>query len=64
MIKFLFFMFFIIPLGLINIFYLVQGLIFILVLILIFEGVNSGFSLISYFLGMDILSFGLVFLTF
>nr|YP_002265492.1 NADH dehydrogenase subunit 4 [Contacyphon sp. BT0012]ACF35077.1 NADH dehydrogenase subunit 4 [Contacyphon sp. BT0012] len=64
MMKFLFFMFFMIPLGLMNMFYLVQGLIFILVLMLIFEGVNSGFSLISYFLGMDILSFGLVFLTF
>lgn len=64
MIKFLFYLFFIIFLLEKKKFYLIQNLIFFLRFIFIIKGVELFFVDISYFLGLDVLSFGLILLTF
>nr|YP_010950997.1 NADH dehydrogenase subunit 4 [Thienemanniella triangula]WML69338.1 NADH dehydrogenase subunit 4 [Thienemanniella triangula] len=65
MLKFLFFIFFLIPLSLNKKnFWMVQNLIFFLMFIMIFFlNYNYFFLKISYFMGLDLLSYGLVLLT-
>nr|ALO76131.1 NADH deshydrogenase subunit 4 [Scirtidae sp. GENSP02] len=64
MMKFLFFMLFMLFLSDKKKFYFIQNLIFLMSLFFMFLGVNNQFMEISYFLGIDILSFGLILLTF
>nr|YP_010526599.1 NADH dehydrogenase subunit 4 [Megaxyela euchroma]UXP85891.1 NADH dehydrogenase subunit 4 [Megaxyela euchroma] len=66
MLKFLFGMFFMIPLCLLgNLYWLVQNLIFFFSLLFLFSGAYMfQWENLSYFLGCDLLSFGLILLSF
>lgn len=64
MIKYLIYMFFLIPLRSFNSWLVIQFYLVILILLFIFSNVNHFFSCISYFLSIDYLSYGLIILTF
>nr|UFZ13250.1 NADH dehydrogenase subunit 4 [Platychauliodes sp.] len=65
MLKFLFFILFLIPISLMNnMFWLVQNLIFLMSFFFIFQFVNNSlYYYISYVFGMDLLSYGLILLS-
>lgn len=65
MLKFLFLILFIIPLSFLkNSFWMVQNILFIIIFLLILYLPYSGhFMYISYFLGEDLISYGLIFLS-
>nr|WVD73143.1 NADH dehydrogenase subunit 4 [Monolepta bicavipennis] len=65
MMKFMFALFMLIPLGLLNKFWLVQWLMFILSFLFLFNYTSFYFNFqLSYFLGMDMLSYSLILLSF
>nr|UFZ13380.1 NADH dehydrogenase subunit 4 [Ctenochauliodes yangi] len=65
MLKFLFFLIFLIPVSLMqNFFWMVQNMLFMLTFFFIFQVANCNFyTNISYFFGMDLLSYGLILLS-
>nr|AOY39378.1 NADH dehydrogenase subunit 4 [Psephenidae sp. BMNH 842687] len=64
MMKFIFMLVFMIPLSMMkNMFYFVQNMIFFMSFIFLLIGINNQFMEISYFLGMDVLSYGLILLS-
>nr|QWB85878.1 NADH dehydrogenase subunit 4 [Purpuricenus lituratus] len=65
MMKFIFFMLFMIPLCFLNYFWLLQVLFFLLTFLFLFSfSFNYSMMYISYFLGCDLLSFSLILLSF